>query len=90
MKVIRVPRGGIDPLVRPKQWKRDLRFGTWHVRSLYRSGSFTAIARELARNELDLVGVLKLGGTKGEQYEQGLYFFTIEKENKVINRERSS
>jgi hypothetical protein len=32
-------------------------FGTWIVRSLYRSGSLTAVARELARYKLDLVGV---------------------------------
>jgi exonuclease III len=34
-----------------------MRFGTWNVRSLYRSGSLTAVARELARCKLDLVGV---------------------------------
>jgi len=34
-----------------------MRFGTWDVRSLYRSGSLTSVARELARYTLDLVGV---------------------------------
>jgi len=34
-----------------------MRFGTWKVRSLYRAGSFTAAARELAIYKLDLVGV---------------------------------
>jgi len=34
-----------------------MRFGTWNVRSLYRAGSFTAAARELARYKLDFVGV---------------------------------
>ena len=34
-----------------------MRFGTWNVRSLYRAGSLTAVARELARYKLDLVGV---------------------------------
>ena len=29
------------PSVRPKQWKRNMRLGTWNVRSLYRSGSLT-------------------------------------------------
>jgi hypothetical protein len=38
------------------QWKRDIIFGRWNVRSLYRSGSLTAAARELARYKLDLVG----------------------------------
>jgi len=32
-------------------------FGTWNVRSLYRAGSFTATARELATYKLGLVGV---------------------------------
>jgi hypothetical protein len=44
-------------LVRPKQRKRDIRFGTWNVRSLFRAGSFTAAAREVARYKLDLVDV---------------------------------
>ena len=35
----------------------DMRFGTWSVRNLYRAGSFTAAATELARYKLDLVGV---------------------------------
>jgi hypothetical protein len=34
-----------------------MRFGTWDVRSLYRTGSFTASARELTRYKLYLVGV---------------------------------
>ena len=32
--------------VRPKQWKMDMRFGNWNVRSLYRVGSHTAAVRE--------------------------------------------
>jgi len=34
-----------------------MRFNTWQVRSLYRAGSLTGAARELARYKLDLVGV---------------------------------
>jgi hypothetical protein len=37
--------------------KRDLRLRAWNVRSLYRAGSLTEAARELARYKLDLVGV---------------------------------
>ena len=44
-----------------------MRFGTWNVRRLYRSGSLTTTARELARYKLDLVGAQEvrwdLGGT---------------------------
>jgi len=28
--------------------KRDMRFGTWNVRRLYRTGSIATVARELA------------------------------------------
>jgi hypothetical protein len=31
-KRIHVPRAWTDPLVRPRQWKRDIRFGTWNIR----------------------------------------------------------
>jgi len=34
-----------------------LNIGTWNVRSLYRTGSFQAAARELARYKLNLVCV---------------------------------
>ena len=34
-----------------------MRFGTWNVRSLYRSGSFRTAAREAARYKLDIGGV---------------------------------
>ena len=35
-----------------------MKFGTWNVSSLYRSGSLTAAtARELARYKLDLLGM---------------------------------
>jgi hypothetical protein len=34
-----------------------MKFGTWNVRSLYRLGSLTAGAGELARYKLELVGV---------------------------------
>jgi len=52
-------------LVRTKQQKRDMRSGTWTVRSLYRAGSLTAAARELARYKLDLVGVQNFRWDKG-------------------------
>jgi hypothetical protein len=42
-------------------------FGTWNVKSLYRAGSLTAAARELARYKLYFVGVQEVCGTKGAQ-----------------------
>ena len=44
-------------LVQPRQRRRDKRFGTWYVRSLYKSSSHTKVATELAKYKLDLVGV---------------------------------
>jgi hypothetical protein len=41
-----------------------MRFGTWNVRSLYRAGSLTAAARELASYKLDLMGVKEVGCDK--------------------------
>jgi len=41
-----------------------MRFGAWK-RSLYRTGSLTAAARELARYKLDLVGVQEVRCDKG-------------------------
>ena len=34
--------------------RRDMKLGTWNVRSLYRAGSLKAAVRELARYKLDL------------------------------------
>jgi len=48
-------------LVQIKQWKRDMRFGTWNGRSLYRAGSIATVARELAWYKLDLVSLQEIG-----------------------------
>jgi hypothetical protein len=54
--------GGVS---RSRQRKRDILVGIWNVRSLYRAGSLTAVARELARYKLDLVGVQEVRWDKG-------------------------
>jgi exonuclease III len=43
-----------------------MRFGTWNVRSLHMSGSVTTVARELARNKLDFIGLQGVRWDKGE------------------------
>ena len=68
-------------MVRPKQRKRDLRFGTCNVRSLYRAGSFTAAARELARCKLDLVGVQEVRWDREGTVRAGDYNFVYGKGN---------
>jgi len=68
-------------LVRNKQWKRGMRFGTWKVSILYRIGSLTSAARELARYKLDLVGVQEVSWNKGGTLRAVDYNFFRGKEN---------
>jgi exonuclease III len=44
-------------LARTKQWKKDMRFGTWNIRSLCRLGTVKSVVEELERYKFDLVGV---------------------------------
>ena len=37
--------------------RRNIKLGTWNVRSLYRAGSLKVAVRELARYKSDVVGV---------------------------------
>jgi exonuclease III len=50
-------------------------FGTWNVRSLYRSGSLMTVARELAEYKLDLVGVQEVRWDKEGTVRAGEYSF---------------
>ena len=78
----RKPQTWTDTLVQHKQRKRDMRFGTWNVRSLYRVGSFTAAAaRELARYKLDLVGVEEVRWDREGTVRAGDYNFFYGKGN---------
>jgi hypothetical protein len=65
-----VLRAWSDLLVQPQQWKRDMRFGTWSARSLYRSGSLTAVTRELAmyKSYLGAVQVGQRGHCKSREF----------------------
>jgi hypothetical protein len=50
----------------------DIRFGTWNVRSMYRAGSLRAVAEEISKYKLHLVGVQEVrwdgGGTEPAEY----------------------
>jgi hypothetical protein len=52
-----------------------MRFGTWKLSILYRSGSFMTVARELAGYKLDLVGVQEVRWYKGGTVGVGEYTF---------------
>jgi hypothetical protein len=53
----------------------DTKFGTWNISSLYRSGSLTTVARELARYKLDSVGVQQVWLDTGSRIRFGNYNF---------------
>jgi exonuclease III len=53
----------------------DMKFGTWNVRSLLRSGSLKTVSGELAKYELDLVGVQEVRWDKGGTELAGDYTF---------------
>jgi exonuclease III len=54
----------------------DMRFGTWNVRSLYRSGSLKTVAKEFRKYKLDLVGVQEVREDKGgTEWEEDYTFF---------------
>jgi exonuclease III len=61
----------------------NMRFGTWNVRSLYRSGSFKTVARELGKHTLHLVGVQEVRWDKGgtERAEDYTFFYGAENED---------
>ena len=53
-----------------------MKFGTCNVRSLHRSGSLTAAARQLETHKLDLVDMQEVrGGQTGHNKSRGLQFF---------------
>ena len=79
-------RRGVFPEEVSRSRKRDIFLETWNVMSLYRAGSLTAAARELARYKLDLLGVQEVRWDKGGTVRAGDYiFFSMEKEMKTIS-----
>ena len=61
--------------------RRDIKLGTWNVRSLYRAGSLKAAARELARYNLGVVGVHEVRWDKEGTVRAGDYNFFYGKGN---------
>jgi hypothetical protein len=51
-----------------KQRKKDVRFGTWNVRTLCRVSAIKSVVGELERYKLDLVGVQEVR-CEGEGYQ---------------------
>jgi hypothetical protein len=63
-------------------------FGTWNVRSTYRSGSLMTVARELAKYKLDLVGVQEVRWDKEATVRDGEYTLSMAIGRKIINWEQ--
>jgi len=61
-----------------------MRFRTWNVWSLYRSGPLATVGRELARYHLDLVGVQEGRWDKWGTVRAGGYIFSVENETKIL------
>jgi exonuclease III len=59
----------------------DMRFGTWNVRSMYRTGSLRAVAEEISKYKLDLVGVQEVRWGGGGTEPAGDYTFFYGKGN---------
>jgi hypothetical protein len=54
-------------LTRSKHWKKDMRFGTWNVKSPSRVGAIKSVVGELEKYKLDLGvgGRITLNWTSG-------------------------
>jgi hypothetical protein len=65
MKHLKVPWTWTDSLAQPRHWK-DMRFGTWNIRSLCRVGAIKSVVGEL--HKLNLVGVQEVRW-EGEGYQ---------------------
>jgi len=87
-KWIHVPRAWTDTMVRTKQYKGNISCRRWNVSSLYVSVSLKAVARELARYKLNLLGVQETKLEKGGTVGAWNYTFSMEKERKIISWEQ--
>jgi hypothetical protein len=65
----------------PKLRKIHIRYGTWNVRSLNRTGSLRTVAEEISKNKLDLVGVQEVRWSGGGTEPGGEYIFFYGKGN---------
>ena len=80
-----VLRGGVFLGESSRKTHREIKLGTWNVRSFYRTGPPKAAARELARNKLDVVGVQEVRWDKEGTVTAGDYIFSMGKETRIIN-----
>jgi hypothetical protein len=59
-----------------------MKYGTWNIRSLYRSRSITTVAREFARYKLGLLVVQQGRWNRGGTVRVGVFFFLWKRKRK--------
>jgi hypothetical protein len=77
MKCFKAPWTWNDSLAQPKQWKKDMRFGTWNISSLYRVGAIKSEMGELEKCKLDLVGVQGVRWEGRDIKQQTIIHFSV-------------
>jgi hypothetical protein len=65
----------------------DMRFGTWHVKSPYRTGSSKTVVRELGKYKQDLVSVLYIRSDRKSVASKGqrIIHFSVKKGMGIIS-----
>jgi hypothetical protein len=58
----------------------DIRFDTWNVRCMYMAGSLRAVAEEISKYKLDLVGVWEVRWNGSGNEQAGEYVFLWKRE----------
>jgi hypothetical protein len=81
-------QGGVFLVEASRRKQREMKLDTWNVRSLYRTGTLKAAARELVRYKLDVVDVQEVRWDKGGTVRAGDYGLITGKEMKIINWEQ--
>jgi hypothetical protein len=61
------------------------KIGTWNVRSLYKAGLLIAVAKEILKYKLDLVGVQEVRWTEVTTNQQANIHFCVEGGKGVVN-----
>jgi exonuclease III len=56
----------------------DMKFGTWNLSGLNTAGSLKTVAREIAKNNLDLVAVQEVRRVEGGSQSADVYTFYME------------
>jgi exonuclease III len=63
----------------------DMKFRTWNVRSLYRSGSLKTVEKELGKYKLDLPGVQEVRWKESATERTDGCIFCMEKGTRIIS-----